>query len=219
MQQLPKADLSAPTNLSVGAYSKLGCCHGPTFIGFSLLAMTDSQTGDACHLIHCQKYSCGPLLSCHQVDAHLANHITSLKLHHTGSLTAPSSVSQTSLPQLSRLAALNLPLTLPPLPGTTDVAPTTAKVQQRATARGAKPPLVPAKTAPLRRLLTEPLPEQAVSVAVAQACSEEPPLLPPQRSEHKVSMKETLSGSLDCNSSPCLCLHLWSCLLAKLTIC
>lgn len=172
------------------------------------------------HPDHCQRHSCGSLLSCHQVDAHLANHITSLKLHHSDSLTAPSSLSQTSLPQHSRLAALNLPLSLPPLPGTADSAPTTAKVQQRATARGAKPPLVPAKTAPLRRLTTEPLPEQAVSVAVAQVCSEEPPLLPPRRPEHKVSMNETLSELvLDHNSRPCLCLQLWRFLLAKRIIC
>ena len=49
-----------------------------------------------------------------QVDVNLGNHISSLKLHQADSLTASSATKQISLPQHSRLSALNLPLTLPP---------------------------------------------------------------------------------------------------------
>lgn len=57
-----------------------------------------------------------------QVDAHLASHISSLKLHQADILAAPSATSQISLPQHSRFSALNLPLTLPPLPESDDTS-------------------------------------------------------------------------------------------------
>ena len=64
--------------------------------------------------------------------------------------------------------------------------PTVEPMQQRPLPKAAKPPLIPAKTAPLQHLKTELLPEQAAAVVAVQACSEEPPLLPPQKPEHKV---------------------------------
>lgn len=141
---------------------------------------------------------------------HLANHISSLKLQQPDSLTASTATTHSSLPQHSRLAALTLPLTLPATHTQPDPTPKAAKLQQRSSLRAAKPPLIPGKTA-LQRLTTEPLPEQAVSVAVQQMRNEEPPLLPPQRPEHQVGIMEqsawlpsvALSDTANATSSLC----------------